>query len=249
MAGNHDRVRDLHRLADIWERFGLHVLEMPGWEDRGRSSKITFEVLGCHHTGSASNNDRLLRDGRPAERIPGPLCNVALHSNGDVVLVASGRANHFGCATWPNSRSLGVEATGPPFPNHDAYVSLAAGFCVFKGDDPKRVLRSDVAIPVHLVAAHKEVAVDCDHPKRFGRKPDPAFDEAGRIIQGVRLIDTFRNAVHARMSQEDDMTKEELVDVLRTALAGDKDTPVREWAKQLDQVKKEVEAIKKKVGA
>jgi hypothetical protein len=214
MPGNPDRARDLNRLAGIWKGLGLHVLEMPGWEHRGRSATIAFDVLGCHHTGSPTDGDRILRDGRPG--IPGPLCNVALHANGDVVLVASGRANHFGSATWPNARSLGVEATGPPFHNHDAYVALAAGFCTFKGADPKHVVRDDVAIPVHLVAAHKEVAVDPDHPRRYGRKPDPAFDEPGRTIEGLRLIDTFRDQVHARMAQEDDMTTDELLHALES---------------------------------
>jgi N-acetylmuramoyl-L-alanine amidase len=244
MKGDPDRIRDLHRLAEIWERLGLRVLEMPGWENRGRAFDNTFEVLGCHHTGGPGDVDRLLRDGDPKRRprpLPGPLCNVALHANGDVVLVASGRANHFGTATWPNRRSLGVEATGPQktgpkFPNHDAYVRLAAGFCIFKGNaDPRRVVRGDVGIPVHLVAAHKEVAVFENSPKLYGRKPDPDFDEPGQIVQGalahgfsvkgsVRLIDTFRDQVHARMTsasapgriEEEDMTTDELLNALES---------------------------------
>jgi hypothetical protein len=216
MAGNPDRVPDLHQLADIWEGLGLRVLEMPGWEHRGRVSGNTFEVLGCHHTGEPIDTDRILRDGR--SDLSGPLCNVALHANGDVILVASGLANHFGAATWPNGRSLGVEATGPQktgpkFPNHDAYVALAAGFCIFKGNaDPRQLVRSDVGIPVHLVAAHKEVAVDRKTRTVYGRKSDPDFDGPDPTVNGalthgfsvkgsVRLIDTFRDQVHARMTR------------------------------------------------
>jgi hypothetical protein len=230
MPGNPDRVRDLHRLADIWEGLGLRVRTMPDWENRGRSSGNTFEVLGCHHTGVHLDNDRVLRDGRPD--VSGPLCNVALHANGDVVLVASGRANHFGVATWPSSRSLGVEATGPQktaprFPNRDAYVRLAVGFCIFKDNaDPRRVVLDDVGIPVHLVAAHKEVAVDKETRKIYGRKPDPDFDEPGRIMSGalahgfsasgsVRLIDTFRDDVHTHTTVEDDMFSDDDRDLLR----------------------------------
>ena len=228
MPGNRDRVNDLRRLAEIWQGLGLHVKEMPGWEDRGGSSNCTFEVLGCHHTGIAVDGDRVLRDGRrlPNGRmLPGPLCNVALHRNGDVVLVASGKANHFGDATWPSNRSLGVETTGPQargpkFPNLDAYERLAAGFCIFKGNaDPRQVVRSDVGIPVRLVAAHKEVAVDKETMKVYGRKPDPDFEEPGELVRGslahgysvtnhgFRLIDTFRDRVHARVTgglEEDD---------------------------------------------
>ena len=140
--------------------------------------------------------------------------------------MASGRANHFGKpATWENSRSLGVEATGPRntsprFPNYDAYVALAAGFCIFKGNaDPRRVVRDDVGIPVHLVAAHKEVALLKDNPRRYGRKPDPDFEGPAKVVQGalphgfsvksLRLIDKFRDDVHVRMTQGDDMTEEQ----------------------------------------
>jgi hypothetical protein len=243
MPGNPARVQDLLQLKNIWEDLGLTVRAMEGWRDRGRASGNTFEVLGCHHTGRSFNIDSTLRNGRPG--IKGPLCNVALHKNGDVVLVASGLANHFGKATWRNGRSLGVEATGPQktgvkFPNRDAYELLAVGFCMFKGNaDPRKVVKSDVGIPVHLVAAHKEVAVFEDHPKRYGRKPDPAFEDADQVMtgaldhgfsvtgSGVRLIDTFRARVHARMTsaatlglstigEEDDMTTDELLDALES---------------------------------
>ena len=235
MTGNPKRVNDLLELQEIWEGLGLRVKRMAGWRDRGHGSNNTFEVLGCHHTGDPFDVDRVLRDGR--SDLPGPLCNVALHANGDVLLVASGRASHFGCATWPNARSLGVEATGPQktgpkFPNRDAYVALAAGFCIFNGNaDPRQVVKSDVGIPVHLVAAHKEVAVGvpdgngnliCNEATRkvYGRKPDPDFDESDTIKTGaighgfsvkgnVRLIDKFREDVHARMTQGDDMTGEQ----------------------------------------
>jgi hypothetical protein len=238
MPGDLDRVSDLLQLKAIWEGLGLRVIPMEGWRDRGRTSGNTFEVLGCHHTGEPVDTDRILRDGR--SDLPGPLCNVALHANGDVILVASGLANHFGCATFPNKRSLGVEATGPQktaprFPNRDAYVALAAGFCIFKGNtDPRHVVRDDVGIPVHLVAAHKEVAVGvpdsedklgpdrCQETRTiYGRKVDPDFDEPGPIKKGalahgfsvggsgVGLIDRFRDDVHARMSEEDDMPDEQ----------------------------------------
>ena len=213
MTGNAARVADLHELAGIWRRRGLTVLEMPGWQDRGRSATMAFDVLGVHHTAASVDVDRILRDGRPD--VPGPLCNVALHANGDVVLVASGRANHFGVATWSSSRALGVEATGPPFPNYDAYVQLAAGFCEWRRRGPTAVV-ADFEIPVHTVAAHKEVALPP------GRKPDPAFAPApgDRVIAGVRLIDGFRTDVRVAMTakEEQDMTETELKRAMVAAL-------------------------------
>jgi hypothetical protein len=203
MAGNAARVRDLHTLAGIWRRRGLKILEMPGWQDRGRSSTISFDVLGVHHTAAAVDVDRVLRDGR--SDVPGPLCNVALHANGDVVLIASGRANHFGVATWSSSQALGVEATGPPFTNYHAYVQLAAGFCEWKRLPPTAVARSDRPVPVHLVAAHKEVATFDDGS--YGRKVNPSgtgWHEGGRRIAGIQLIDTFRAEAAAALEEEEE---------------------------------------------
>jgi hypothetical protein len=259
MAGNPDRVSDLLQLKDIWENLGLTVRAMEGWRDRGRKGGNTFEVLGCHHTGEPVDIDRVLRDGRPDLR--GPLCNVALHANGDVVLVASGLANHFGEATWPNGRSLGVEATGPQktgtrFPNLDAYERLAAGFCILKGNaDPHTVVREDIGIPVRLVAAHKEVAVFEENPKLYGRKPDPAFEEPGQVVNGalahgfsvkesVVLIDTFRDKVLARISPsasgEIDVTEAELRKIVREEIQNVLDGQARRvqgiisWERYLD---------------
>ena len=62
MPGNPERVRDLRQLADIWRSLGLRVMTMPGWEDRGRSSRITFEVLAQASSSGASS--RAARAGR-----------------------------------------------------------------------------------------------------------------------------------------------------------------------------------------
>jgi hypothetical protein len=222
VTGNPARVRDLLELKEIWESLGLHVEALRGWRDRGRRSRNTFEVLGLHHTAVPRDDDQFLVKGNPVKKIPGPLCNVALHRNGDVMLVASGAANHFGHATWENERSLGVEATGGQdgpgrkFHNYDAYVLLAVGFCIFNGNaDPRKVVRGDVGIPVRLVAAHKEVALIEDTQTVYGRKTDPAFEDPGKILRGslphgfsvrgsgVKVIDTFRDRVRARMTEED----------------------------------------------
>lgn len=46
---------------------------------------------------------------------------------------------------------------------------------------------------------------------------------------------------------EDDVTKDELIDVLRQAFAGDVEKPVRSWAIQLDQVKDQLAEIKQRL--
>jgi hypothetical protein len=199
--GSSARTQDLHELTAIWRKLGLTVVGYENWPSEGYDGN-TFEVFGVHHTAATSDIDRMLVDGRPS--VPGPLCNIATHRDGDIVLIASGKANHFGVATWTNSRSLGMEVTGPiplsesgsdAFPNYRAAVKAAAGFCIWKGKDPWTVIRGDVSPRVYLVAFHKEVAVP------FGRKIDMAVD-ATRFRNDVRAV--YKNGL-----QEDDMTPEQ----------------------------------------
>lgn len=83
------------------KKWHVPYVEYPGWRTRGRPGGLT-DVVGIvnHHTGggsaSASYLAFLFKEGRPAEGIPGPLCNVATAANGTVYLGAAGRANHAG---------------------------------------------------------------------------------------------------------------------------------------------------------
>jgi predicted outer membrane protein len=71
-----------------------------GAATRGRPGGTAPNFLVNHHTGggsaSASYLYFLFVTGRPAEGIPGPLCNVATDSGGTVHIGATGRANHAG---------------------------------------------------------------------------------------------------------------------------------------------------------
>lgn len=73
----------------------------PGAATRGRPGGIT-DAIGIteHHTGGGSASASYLRflfeEGRPAEGIPGPLCNEATDRDGTVWVGAVGRANHAG---------------------------------------------------------------------------------------------------------------------------------------------------------
>jgi hypothetical protein len=145
----------MRAIAARCKAYGLKVVSMPGWESRGRGPLGPSHVI-CHHTAASRDVDGLLRDGR--SDLAGPLCNFALHGDGTVVLVASGRANHAGVSKVPSSQSYGIEATGPPFPNYNQYVRLVAAIRSADGWGNDRVL------------AHKEACL----PR--GRKIDPTFD-------------------------------------------------------------------------
>lgn len=164
-------------LPAILRDAGLKVVELDGWQTRGRpASTGGFDPVGvlCHHTATSvksSNADveRLLVVGR--SDLPGPLCHLGLRRDGTVVVVAAGRANHAGAAKASgtvaagdgNSLYIGIEAyndgRGEPWPKAqmDAYATLCAVLSA-------KVTGSSVA----TVRGHKETSLK--------GKIDPTFD-------------------------------------------------------------------------
>jgi N-acetylmuramoyl-L-alanine amidase len=170
MAGNAAAVAQMEQAAALCRDAGLTVIAASGWKDRGRSSSVDYWHITDHHTANPNDNDDILINGRPD--LAGPLCNYALHEHGDVVLIASGRANHAGEATVSSSNSVGIEATGPQqdssgnwmtgpgaFPgNYDAYIILNACILASLGYED-----------VGRIEGHYEICI----PKN--RKGDPYF--------------------------------------------------------------------------
>lgn len=102
---------------------GLKVVEVPGWQTRGRPSSSggfgPLRAIIVHHTGGSSNGQSmidLLVRGR--SDLPGPLCQFGLSREGVVYVIAAGRSNHGGKtkkignlrAGDGNSQALGIEA-------------------------------------------------------------------------------------------------------------------------------------------
>lgn len=169
---------------------GLKVVEVPGWQTRGRpQSTGDFDPVGvlCHHTATGKDwADQRVVDMLVKGRsdLPGPLSQLGLARDGTVYVVASGRCNHAGVAKPSgtvaggdgNRLYIGIEAfndgVGEPYPQaqYDAYVLLAA------------VLSVEVTgNSVNTVRAHKETSTT--------GKPDPRFD-----------MDKFRAQVAAKMA-------------------------------------------------
>lgn len=156
----------LLELAADCRTAGLEVVEIAGWQQRGRDLGAVGAVL-AHHTATGPGTsdgavDRLLRDGRPD--LSGPLAQVGLDRAGRVRLIAAGVANHAGAGSWlgvsGNTRALGVEAyndgrgEGWPPVQLDAWDRLNA------------VLLRTVALDAGRLCAHREWAPT--------RKIDPA---------------------------------------------------------------------------
>lgn len=91
----------LAQIQAAYTKWHVRFVVYGGAGTRGRPGGITNAVGELeHHTGGGSASASYLYflavTGRPAEGIPGPLCNEATDSGGTVHVLAVGRANHAG---------------------------------------------------------------------------------------------------------------------------------------------------------
>lgn len=176
---------------DLLRKHGLKVVEVDGWQTRGRpASTGEFTPVGvlCHHTATGTNwTDQkvvnLLVNGR--DDLPGPLVQFGLSRDGTVYVVASGRCNHAGEAKASgtvasgdgNKLYIGIEAFNDgineiyPQVQYDTYVLLCAVLSV-------ELTKNSV----NTIRGHKETSTT--------GKPDPRFD-----------MTKFRAAVQAKMTE------------------------------------------------
>lgn len=181
-------------------KWGVQFKEHPGWTTNKRPGSFAPVGLVIHHTGSdagqnSASYDRFLFDeGRPAEGIPGPLCQAACEMDGDLILGAIGRANHAGSGSASTLKlvqagkasTTGTIKPGPDGTNgngwlyglevkfdggqpmtgkaYDSAVRWAAAICDFYGWSAGRVI------------GHKEWS---------SRKPDPGSTFMGKFRADV----------------------------------------------------------------
>jgi hypothetical protein len=158
-------------LAAVARKTSLEVIEVPGWETRGRGQMRDVRVVVCHHTATLNRTADMpslntLINGRPDLR--GPLSHFGLSRTGKVYVIAPGRCNHAGKVrnpSWGNHHSIGIEAEATGTDSWpEVQLAAYAQLC--------RVLVDYFGLSVSAVLGHKEVA---DPP---GRKSDPNFDMA-----------------------------------------------------------------------
>lgn len=164
-------------LPDVLRKAGLKVVEVDGWQTRGRGDIGKIEFVLCHHTATQQPGNApslwIVRDGRPD--VQGPLSQLVLGRDGTFYVVAAGKANHAGKGVWNkmadvgNSKSIGIEAEnnglsqikpkeGEPWP-------VAQKLAYAKG---VAAILKHLKLPVDRCVAHKEYAPT--------RKIDPSFD-------------------------------------------------------------------------
>lgn len=173
-------------LADVLRAAGCKVVELGGWENRGRPGAFgPVQGILCHHTaGPLTGNAPSLGTvvgGR--SDLPGPLAHLHLARDGTFTVIAAGRCNHAGAGEWQgltsgNTSFIGVEAenagTGAdPWP--DVQMEAYARGCA--------AILDKIDADTIMCAGHKEYALPA------GRKCDPSFD-----MDGFRTkVDAFRS--------------------------------------------------------
>ena len=172
------------------KRWHVPYREWTGWETRGRDPEHGdfSDVHGVmiHHTGSdeGQSDDYLVflaTRGRPG--IPGPLCNAATDMDGDLWLIAQGRANHAGSGS---STTL-AHATNEDYPGYTSELHPGPdnidGNAVYYGNEV-RYDGGQPMTPKQYKAALLWAAAICDfhgwsalsiigHREHTGRKNDP----------------------------------------------------------------------------
>src|SRR3954451_21958764 len=99
-------------LAAVARKTNLEVIEVSGWETRGRGQMSDVRAVVCHHTATLNRTADMptldtLIDGRADLR--GPLSHSGLSRPGKVYVIAAGRCNHAGTVrnpSWSNSHSI-----------------------------------------------------------------------------------------------------------------------------------------------
>lgn len=164
-------------LDAVVRRSGLIVVEVDGWQTRGRPG--AFDPIGvlCHHTGSYDGIADTSSDlayarwlatvGRPD--LSAPLCQLALAAESVVFVIAAGRANHAGVAraSGPipagdgNTMLVGIEAMNSGEQGWDTLGVDAAGDPVTQAEGYARLcaaLCAGYSWPAAAVRGHRETS-------------------------------------------------------------------------------------------
>ncbi len=101
-------------IADVLRAEGVHLVEYPGWQNRGHGEFKDIRGVMVHHTGSDTATAASIANGRPD--LAGPLSQLHIARDGTVTVVAVGVAWHAGVGMYPwlptnmgNWHMIGIE--------------------------------------------------------------------------------------------------------------------------------------------
>lgn len=239
-------------LADAFRAAGLEVIEVEGWENRGRpASTGDFNPQGqntTHHDAATSSPTnpcpvlKLLIVGRPD--LPGPLCQIAVDHLGRVWIIAAGRANHAG-----RVGKSGV--VGMPLGADGNALSI--------GDEVST--NGTQALPP--AQRHAIAVVNAVIRKRHDRGPEWShrhedISGTGKWDLGSLTTQQLRDDTVAVETQEDDMpyTEKQLTDIVQKAVAAEvaplvaaQERTSEQNARIRTRVNASAKALRQKVGA
>lgn len=174
-------------LPERLRRWGLTVVEVPGWQTRGAAT-LRPTVLLRHHTAGPPTGEApslpTVVHGRPD--LTGPLSQFFLARSGTVHLVASGKANHAGRGRWADA-DTNLEALGTECENDGHQPFTPAQLAAW--DLLDACVLTTIGQPASHLCAHREWALPA------GRKVDP-HDMAMDVVrdQVARLMRLGPNA-------------------------------------------------------
>lgn len=203
------------RLLAALKAEGVRVAERSGWRTHNRNHVGTWgpvNGLVIHHTAGVSSLD-LCWTGMTG--LPGPLCHTHLAKTGIATMVGHGRANHAGGFTQNAHDAVVKESSTHPRPSGAESVDGNRHYYGIEienlgnGRDPYPTEQYDAAVRwaaaicrAHGWTSHSIIG----HKEGTTRKIDPSFD-----------MDTFRDAVEARLAHDASWTPQE-EDDLPTAI-------------------------------
>lgn len=162
---------------EILKSWGLKVVEVDGWENRGVKDPkgapqffpATPKVIVNHHTGTPASRKgdyptlNVVRDGR--SDLPGPLSQFGGGRDGTIYVIAAGKANHAGKGAWKDVnesiKTVGIEWENP---GDSKWTAAQKAAMPLLNAALVEILHTDAA----HVCGHREWALPA------GRKDDPA---------------------------------------------------------------------------
>lgn len=173
-----------NRLRTWLNPIGVGVVEIDGWQSRGRTY-ATFDPYGSvnHHTAGPRVGDQpslgICINGRAD--LPGPLCNVHQARSDHVNVVAAGVANHAGSGSWQGLKG------------NQSVFGLEVEHCGY-ADEPFDARRLEISQRVHAAflsgLGSPNAVMQCQH---YEWSTQGKIDFVKDLLPGG--ADGFRNAV------------------------------------------------------
>lgn len=196
-------------IADRLRLFGLTVVEVNGWRERGSADFNPRGSVDHHTAGPAKGNAPSLGivvKGRPD--LPGPLCNVLIGRDNTCYVVAAGRANHAGAGGW-----AGLHGNSSVFGIEREHVGTAA--------EKWRLDQFDAGARAHaaLISVHgSRWDLVCEHKEWAPRRKIDAFGVDGAVMRD--LVRQHLNKTHPSPPPTAKPDQATFLDTVKRAAAG-----------------------------